>query len=422
MKILVITDSLWREDNNVGNSYSNIFGGIKDIELYNISCQQGKSSNTIVKSCYQISEKSIIKSFFGGKSGFIEKEISINEDNNIRNSSLPRFQILFWVRELIWLTSKWKTKELRDYICNISPDLIFLQLADKIYLNRLGLYVKKVCQCPMVAYSWDDIYTLKQFSLSPLFWIDRFYKRKSLRKVIKQCEKLYTISNIQRIEYNKIFKKDCKLLFKGYDFDENIEFLDKPMFDSINFLYTGNIGDNRWKNLLLLAKQIESINNDKIKLMLDIYTASPMTKKIKTSFGKFKYTKLHGKVSKKKVVELQSSADILVHVEPFDIKGMLKSRLSFSTKLVDYFYQHKCIFAIGDIRSASINYLMMNDSAFVAKNKEEIKNYLIEIKNNPKILNIYAKKAYETGIKNHNIKNIQKDLSSDFDLIIGDIR
>lgn len=409
MRILVITDTLWRNDNNVGNSYSNIFKGIDDIEIYNICCQQGKSSNTIVKSCFQISEKSIIKSFFGKKSGKIESNISINIDNSIKNSNIPRLQIFFWIRELIWLTNKWKSNELDNYLEEVSPDLIFVQLADKTYVNRIGLYAKKKCVCPIVGYTWDDIYTLKQFSLSPLYWTDRFVKRCSLRKIVNKCKVIYTISEMQKDEYSKIFNKKCHVLYKGYNIDR-VENSRKPTTEEIRFLYTGNIGDYRWKSLQLLASSLEKYS----KVTLDIYTATPLKKKITNKFKKFKNTNLYSKVSNERVSELQSKADVLVHVEPFGLKGMLKSRLSFSTKIVDYFFKRKCILAIGSPKSASINYLIKNKAALVATNNFEIDKQLDLIVTNRGIADEYAEKGYSIGKKNHNINTIQNQLINDF--------
>ncbi|WP_455683536.1 hypothetical protein [Thomasclavelia sp.] len=413
MRILIITDTLWRNDNNVGNSYSNIFEGIDDLEIYNICCQQGKSSNTVIKSSFQISEKSIIRSFFGKKSGYYEQDISINIDNSLKNSNILRLQIFFWIRELIWFTNKWKSKELDSYLEEVSPDLIFVQLADKTYINRISLYAKKKCVCPIVGYTWDDIYTLKQFSLSPLYWIDRFIKRCSLRKIVNKCKIIYTISEIQKDEYSNIFNKKCHVLYKGYNIDR-IENCCKSTTEEIRFLYTGNIGDYRWKSLQLLASSLEKYS----KATLDIYTATPLKKKITNKFKKFKNTNLYSKVSNEKVSELQSEADVLVHVEPLGLKGMLKSRLSFSTKIVDYFFKKKCILAIGSSESASINYLIKNDAALVATNNFEIDKQLNLILENHDICDEYAEKGYYVGITNHNINIIQNKLIDDFKKVI----
>ena len=51
MNILVITDVLWRTDNGVGNSYSNIFANLPNVKIQNICCQEGRSDNTVSTRC-----------------------------------------------------------------------------------------------------------------------------------------------------------------------------------------------------------------------------------------------------------------------------------------------------------------------------------------------------------------------------------
>lgn len=415
MKLLVITDTLWRNDNNVGNSYSNIFNGIENLKIANICCQQGKSSNNIVEYCFQISEKSQLLAIFQKKkSGYLEKNILIDSQSPNNNSSIPRLQIFFIIRELIWKIGKWKSKEIKDFICNFQPDLIFVQMPDKLYIYNIALYVQQIAKCPMVGYAWDDIYTLKQFSLSVLFWIDKFFKRKSIRNFVKHCKQIYVISEMQKEQYSKMLHINCKILHKGYDCAV------KPSINLSNhnsvyqLLYTGNIGDDRWKSLFLLGKAIEQFNGKDKKFILSIYTATPINMRMRKSFESLSSVFIKGKVNQITVNELQKKADILVHVEPFTMRGKLKSRLSFSTKLVDYFYQKKCILCIGSTESASIEYLAKNNAAIVAESKDMIIEKLKLIYDNYNLINIYAKNAYNLGIKNHNIKNIQTHLINDF--------
>jgi len=127
-----------------------------------------------------------------------------------------------------------------------------------------------------------------------------------------------------------------------------------------------------------------------------------------------------GGVSYEKIPQIQEDADILVHVESMDLKERLEVRHSFSTKLVDYFYRSRCIFAVGTPDVASIEYLIKNDAALVATNVVEIKNQLNRIINNPSIINEYAIKAWECGKKNHQIHEIQNRLYNDLKSLVKD--
>ena len=58
IRILVITSMPWRNDNNIGNSYSNIFSGLEHkIEFAHIYCRSGMPQNNLCHKYFQITEK-----------------------------------------------------------------------------------------------------------------------------------------------------------------------------------------------------------------------------------------------------------------------------------------------------------------------------------------------------------------------------
>ena len=255
MKVLVITNVLWRNDNGVGNSYPNIFAGMDDVEIANVCCQEGTSQNTVSKKCFQISESSLIANLRNKTipSGHIEREIDAGNTAPMQENRLftiikkSRLQIFFWLRNLIWKVGKWKSCELKEFIDAFCPDLIFAQVQDCMYLNDLIVYIQKYTKKPLILYAWDDVYSMKQFSLSPLFWIDRLMQRRSLRRLARHSKFLYTISKEQKEEYSRLLKIDTDILYKGYDF------CDKPQAKELNtpirMLYTGNLYSGRCKTL-----------------------------------------------------------------------------------------------------------------------------------------------------------------------------
>ena len=59
------------------------------------------------------------------------------------------------------------------------------------------------------------------------------------------------------------------------------------------------------------------------------------------------------------------------------------------------------------------NYLIKNKAALIATNEQEIEIQLNNIIFNPTVINEFGKLAYNCGLKNHNIENIQANLYSD---------
>lgn len=422
MNILVVMDTLWRNDNGVGNSYSNIFFGMNGVRIRNISCQEGISKNEVSEKCFQISEKRLIKNLLDKEtpSGIVEqyREEKENRENGgiFKWIKRSRWQVFFWLRNLIWKVGRWQSNELREFIDDFEPDLIFAQLQDKMYLNNLTLYIKEYTKKPLVVYAWDDVYSLKQFSCSPLFWIDRFLQRKSIRNLVSKSDILYTIAKEQKEEYEKSLNVRTELLYKGKEFLEPCS-VNCDVKEPIEFVYTGNLYSGRIKTLQRFCKELAQINKDCVKAHISVYSSTPLTKKETDSINISGTSDFYGSVSEEEVQEVQKKSDVLLHIEPFTLKGSLACRLSFSTKLVDYFYNEKCIFAIGAPICASMKYLKRNNAAIVVESLEKIGEELRRILAETQIIKDYAYNSWSCGSNNHQIADIQNKLTDNFNEI-----
>ena len=427
MRILVLSSTPWSDDNSFGNSFSNIFEGIPDIEVANIACRPGMPTSYLVKRYYQITEKSLIKNLLN-KSFPSGMEIEINSEKKIDNSfsqnlklrafgSKKRWQILFWMRDLIWAFGRWKTQSLKDFIDDFNPDIIFQPVYCSTYLNDIVNFIKKHTKVPMIGYISDDNYTLKQFSLSPLYWLSRIHTRRKVKRTIEQCELLYVISQIQKQEYEKIFTPPCKILTKCADFSDERKPAFKEPGEILKMVYAGNISGGRYDILAELAKAVEKLNVNSKKFQLDIYTLTPLSDKQKKCLST-ESVNLHSPVSYEEIREIQKNSDILLHCEGFSLKEKLAVHQSFSTKIVDYLETNRCIFAIGDDYCASIQYFIDNECGAVATNKEDIEKELFRLHNNCELLKEYAQKGWESGKKHHHKPLVQDMVKSDLNKFV----
>lgn len=422
IKILVITYLPWREDNNIGNSYSNIFANTQDkYEFAHIYIRNGMPQNTLAKDYYHISIIKMMKRMF--KPNLVVGERMKIEDFSqtektqfssfFKKMKMLRWPVSFLVEELAGLSKSWKTKEFDQFIDDFDPDLIFGTLPDNPLISNLMLYVKNRKNIPLVTYPWDDYYSLHHSNLSPIFWIRKMMQRHYLYKTAQASEFLYVISNLMKDEYELAFKKDCRLMFKGYNFDASKTLEKKKVEYTIQLVYMGNIGAGRWKTLALLASAIRDINVDGPKMMLNIYTLSPTDDKMKAALNIDGTSRLNLPVPNEKKQKVMDGADILLHVEPFKKSEYQFYRASFSTKLVDYFYSAKCILAVGGM-TASTDYLVRNDAAICITDKSKIKECLMKIVDKPQLINEYAKKSWDCGLINHQIDKIQTRMYNDF--------
>lgn len=418
MKILIVSNSPWRNDNSFGNSFSNIFEGIDDLEIANIYCKYGKPNAAFVKRFFQITEKSLINNALkgtpSGKETFVDSDEKCDEGEKAFNAARKHKGVLmFWARTLIWKLGKWKSKELVDFIDDFNPDLLFIPIYYSGYIHSINKFIKNKWNLPCVGYVSDDVYTMRRFSLSPLFWLDRLFTRPTMKRVFSWCDPVYVISDVQKREYAKIFGNKFKILTKCSDFSDDKRPPFKKPDSVLKLIYAGNVSKGRLDILSKLAKAIQTLNENGQKFYLEIYSLSRLNDKQKARLNLENCSKILPAVGYDELRTLQSQADVLVHAESFIFSERLAVHQSFSTKIVDYVATNRCILAIGSNDCASIDYFIRNQNAVVATTEEEIAVKLAELYERKDLLAQYAQRAWECGKKYHQKETMQKMLRED---------
>lgn len=413
MRVLVISRSAWRNDNSTGNTLTDFFTDFEDAEFYSLCMREQPPQNEIAKRHFYISEKQLIQHLLNrhskvGAENFAEAIVDNSEKKLYDFAKKHPSTLMMMAREMLWNVGGWKNNNLKEYIKEVNPDVVFFPVFGCYYPHKVLKYIHSLTNAKIVLFHADDNYTLKQFSLSPLYWIYRFGLRKWVRRSVRIADVQYCISVVQKADYDKMFGCECKLLTKFSDFsvDPNL----KTDFGTpLQLVFTGNINTNRWKSLALLVETLKRINNDAIKAQLRIYTATPLTKAMTKALSVENTSFLMGTVPASKISQIQREADMLVHTEGLDLKSRLVVRQSFSTKIVDYLKAARPIVAIGPKNVASIKHLIDNDCAIVANNKEELYEKLSLIIDSTQQLHMYAMRAYLCGRSNHD-KTKQKEM------------
>lgn len=411
MKILIVSSSPWNLSNSFGNTFSNLFSDIPDITVALVCCASGLNDSEFVSHCFQIKFSDVIRSLrkpatYAGKEVCVEKTTDAREvDNKLLNrAKLMRWQVFFWARDVIWKCGKWKSPNLDSFLDNFKPDLLYIPIYYQNYMLDVAQYVIDYCKVPVVGHISDDNYTMRQFSLSPLFWIDRLIKRRKIRRLVKYCRYLHVISQFQKEEYERDLKVECRIFHKTLDFDR----FDVPIHETSSksplFIYTGNIGCGRWKILVLIGQAISKLNSIYGKTArLEVYSCSPCSKQMLRRMNIPGAMEFKGGVSGQKALELQATAEVLVHVESFNLKERLKVHQSFSTKIIDYLHTGNCVFAVGPEDVASIDYLKSGDAAIIALSKREIEAKIDLILRCPEEVQRYAHRGWEYAKKNNDV-------------------
>lgn len=426
MKILVISGLPWRNDNSFGNTYSNWFSQMEDIEIAHICLADGLPTEVNNVSAYfQVSENALTKTLLKAKTkkNSVGKTIRPSYSECIKHKEIsdksfyskilsigkkyhPPF--LYLVKECIWKFGNINYNDMFSFIKSFQPDIIFMSLSYACFLDRVALKIYSEFKIPIVLEASIDVYTLKQFSFFPSYWLKRFWVRYKSRQICKVASLLYVISEKQRLDYSRIFNLPIKVMYKFADIKRHL--VDYNRMDGrLRYLYTGNLGLGRWETLSWLANALKNSGNG----YLDIYTPTALTASQIESLSHEGVCSIYPPISPQQVIEEQNKSDILVHVESFSLKNKLEVRYSISTKIMDYISTGRCIFAIGPSNIASMEYLKNDGLALIANNKDEVINKINEINSHPEIIDKLANKSLSFAIETLDEKSQRLEFFND---------
>jgi len=428
VRILIITDEVWNDKIHGNNILTNWFEGF-NAEFANIYCSPGQPLNNCCKVYFQVTDKMMLKSFFGGKRAGIELLMDNLQGNNhvidVEQEDKRLYTFLKSIttesmralREFLWFYGKYDEDKLKQFIEKFNPDIIFSPRKASLKILRLERIIKKIANKPMVVFTGDDEYSLHQLRFSPVYWILRLKVRKELKKNMSLYSLYYTHSKEQGEIYNKKFNIKTKTLFKCSNFSKIIE--NKTVNKPIKLVYAGKLYCNRWKSLAEIAKALKKINQYETKMILEIYTKDKLSKKQKRLLDDRKNSFVKGPVSADDLVDIYKNSDIALHVESLDIKNRLLTKFSFSTKIIDCLASGCAVMAICWDQHTGYLYLKEKDAALCINNYHEISKTLQRICDNPDLINEYSMKAVKCGLLNHKKDVVQQNIYNDFTEIIN---
>ena len=417
MRVLVITRNAWDDTNSIGNTMSNFFSGLDDVEFANIYFRGANPNNPVCKKYYQVTEFDVLKywvfpskigkqfDWFGAerKSNTEKKNVSNNEKKIIGFIQKHNLNLVYRFSDYIWHSEKWINKNLKDFVESFSPDIVFTfaKSAPQYYLTVR--YLRESYDIPLFSWIADDEY-------SELL-------RNGLTKEIKKLEYIINESKILKgctsnicDYYNNIFNCNASPLYKGCDLSTPIkDYINSP----IKIVYAGNLLYGRLDVVKKISEILEAYKGD---VSFDIYSNSFLSEVELKCFNSSDYTNFWGARNYDYIKRELSKADLVLHVESFEQKHILKTRYSFSTKIIDCLQSGSALLAIGPKEVASIEYVKQIPGTYVIENLEtmelQIKELLANREQYPKCAETIRNFAKEKHSLKNNQANIVKILQS----------
>ncbi len=420
-KIVAISLSTWRSDSNI-HTQTDLFKFWDPDRVAQVYAKATLPDTSVCNSFFQISENAVLKSIVsrkpvgqrvqnGGRTDAVTQKAVEQEKQLYAVGHKKKSWFLTLAREIVWTLGCWRTKELDRYIDEEQPDVYFIPIYPVVYMGMIQCRILKRHPKPYVCYLADDNYSYINCH-SFFSYIHRFWLRKYVKKLASNCTEMFTITQTEAEDTDKKFGTHSVVLTKGIDYS-NLSYQEVVPSSPIRMVYTGSLLIGRDASLVAISRALKSINKDGERITLDIYSPTEIkqeTRDILNSNG----CHHHGNVHHDQVAAIQSAADVVVFVESLEKRHRYAAKLSFSTKLTDYFKSGKCIFAIGDKDIAPIAYLRENNAAIISNEYPDIEMNLRKMLAHPEVLNQYGRNAYECGRRNHNEDLIKERFISTF--------
>lgn len=418
-RVLVTTVGSWssKTGSDTMSSLMKEYGAENVAVLY---IRADKSDSKSASRYFHIIEGRVMKSIFNHKieTGEEFSPVDLNQDKPsmdlLKEKSIYqffkkyRFTLFLFARELVWKFGRWKSTGLDDFLRSFKPEVLVCPIESYIHFNTINEYIIRTFHpSKVIGFLWDDNFTYKQ-SQGLLKMLHRWWLRKGVKRMVNYCDTIFALSPQMKRECDAEFKINSKILskpifnafpFKSYE-------CNKP----IRIIYTGNLFVGRDKTLLYIARAFQKLNKDYTKVVLDVYTKSILSKKMYEAITQGGFCRVHSPIPQPEVLKLQSQSDILLFMETLETKSNQEARLSFSTKITDYFSAGRCIWAVGSSTLSSIDYLKSHDAALMCTDKNNIYETLNKLVSNPELIIQYAEKGYFCGKKFHDSRFVLNTL------------
>ena len=420
MKILVISQPAWNDQNNTGNTLSNFFSDTP-FEFANLYFGGEKPNNHLCKRYYQISDFDVLNHWIKRKPlGRAFKLESIDASGpsldtralEIKAKTYSNFYTQL-MRELMWKCTRIVNKQLIQWIDDFHPDLFYAPTFGNFHMLRIVRQIADTFpNIPIISDISDDHYFRFSKERNPIrYFFFFFLLRRSLLKTFKRYLLLYTMTDTQQQLYQPLLKAPIKIMRKKALFNYRQTNKNTP----IRIIYAGGLYLGREDVLIKLIEVLTKINRESIKITLDIYSNSE-TKETLTLYTKnLNFVHLHTAVDYPSLMNIYKQSDIALLLESFDPTIAKQTRMSFSTKIVDALQSGCAILAIGPDSNAGFHYLESNNAAIIINSTSLIEKKLIDC---IRQLDKLKENSYLLCKKNHDKTMVTNQMMDDFNAII----
>lgn len=387
MKVLIISHNPITTYQSMGKTLLSLFHSFDKSELCQLYCYPTVPDVSACNSYYRVTDRDILKSFFHfGKINLrtvSEKDIKLAPRSIYESDDVARlykkhrknaFTLL--MRDAMWFFSRWYNAELEEWLTKEKPDCIFLAPGESTFIYRIALRISKRLGIDIYTYICDEYY----FVSKPQGYIEQIqlhFLKKKMKEVITQSKAVVTICDELATAYKEEFGVKTHTILTG----ANVSIAEKPQVidQRRSITYMGNLSCNRFESIAEIGRALDDLNLERgTDYKLNIYS-QPLREDVRTLFSPIKSINYLGYVTGDEFECVLRQAEVLLHVEAFDLKSIERVKHSISTKIADSLGSGVLLLAYGPEKIASVQHLIRNQCAVVITAREDLKDGLFRL-------------------------------------------
>lgn len=425
MKVLIISHTVISKTGNMGKTILSYFRGFHPEETAQLYIHAEVPTDTSVcGQYYRFTDKDALRSIFiprvHGNSFSIENIDVTRSDSRVdkglessaHNIGSKRTAGIYIARNAMWKMSRWFSQELKAWLEECKPDVIFFASGDYSFAYEIALEISDFLNIPLVVLCVDDFYIFNKNRDNLIGRIQHRVYMKTVFKTMKRASVILTICDAMSAVYHEMFERPCYTLHTAA---ENKKLALNKAATAVS--YIGNLTCGRYTSLLELGT---ALSNVAPQLHIDVYSGET-DKAILSSLTNAKGIEFHGHISAEEVLSVMENSRFVIHTESFDSYDMERVKFSVSTKIAESLMYGPCLIAYGPKGIASIDYLEENKAAYVISDRNnleaELGTILKDASEYDKVLTnarALARKNHSAGINSAKVRQWLQEAVDDY--------
>lgn len=406
-RILVISNEALADGSSNGRTLKNLLLDISKEYLAQFYIH-GTPDPDVCACYYCVSDKDALNAFLHKKPVNTKKVQA--EQSNAKTEApeagrkiLRNYRNLF-VRNMVWQSMQWWTKEFDAYLEAFRPEVVLLQAGDAPFMYKIARRIAKKYSAKLMMFNTENYVLKKRMyaakSSDKMFWhnLQMASLRRQYRKFMNQVDYCtYATEYLEQV-YQKRYPHPGRstAFYVGTQMQDCSQLAGED--SNFSLVYCGNLGVGRVPVLCEMAQVLKKVD-EQAKLVIYGKFVAEMDKQRLCAFDNVEY---RGFVAYEEIPQVFAKASLVIHCE--NITQLEDLKAAFSTKIADSLACGKPFLVYATREYPFAQYLERNCAAHVAETPQELYGVLRKCKEDKAYAQQFITNAKRVAAENHDAK------------------